>query len=69
MSLISRSLSSLLVGAMIPAIVALTSGRLAELVGLGSTSAYGAMPLPFFAAAQAMAGYAMSALYAASGTY
>ncbi|WP_089683651.1 YbfB/YjiJ family MFS transporter [Billgrantia gudaonensis] len=69
LSLISRSLSSLLVGAMIPAIVALTSGRLAELVGAKEHKRLWGHATAVFAAAQAMAGYAMSALYAASGTY
>jgi len=69
LTLIGRSLSSLLVGAMIPALVALTSGRLAELVGPAAHKRLWGYATAVFAAAQAIAGYAMSALYSASGTY
>lgn len=69
LSLISQSLSSFLVGAMIPGIVALTSGRLAEMVGPVAHKKRWGQATAAFAAAQAAAGYAMSALYTAWGTY
>lgn len=66
---VSRSISSLIVGAMIPGIVALTSGRLAELVGPTAHKRLWGYATAAFAGAQALAGYGMSALYANSGTY
>ncbi|WP_136064002.1 YbfB/YjiJ family MFS transporter [Modicisalibacter radicis] len=68
-ALLSRSLSSLIVGAMIPGIVALTSGRLAELVGPAAHKRLWGRATAAFAAAQALSGYGMSALYDAWGTY
>ncbi len=68
-ALLSRSLSSLVVGAMIPGIVALTSGRLAELVGPTAHKRLWGRATAAFAAAQALSGYGMSALYDALGTY
>lgn len=68
-AIISRSLSSLIVGAMIPGIVALTSGRLAELVGPRAHKRIWGQATAAFAAAQALSGYGMSALYDALGSY
>lgn len=69
LALVSRSLSSLLVGAMIPGVVALTSGRLAELVGPQAHKRMWGWATASFAAAQALSGYGMSAWYATLGTY
>ncbi|MBT2785516.1 YbfB/YjiJ family MFS transporter [Halomonas sp. ISL-106] len=69
LALLSQSISSFMVGAMIPGIVALTSGRLAELVGPTAHKKLWGQATAAFAAAQALAGYAMSALYGAWGTY
>ncbi|SJN15122.1 major facilitator superfamily MFS_1 [Halomonas citrativorans] len=69
LALISQSVSSFMVGAMIPGIVALTSGRLAELVGPIAHKKIWGQATAAFAAAQAVAGYAMSALYGVWGTY
>lgn len=69
LSLLSQSVSSFMVGAMIPGIVALTSGRLAELVGPTAHKKLWGQATAAFAAAQAAAGYAMSALYGVFGTY
>jgi predicted MFS family arabinose efflux permease len=66
---ISRSASSFLVGAMIPGIVALTSGRLAELAGPAQHKRLWGQATATFAAAQAFSGYGMSALYDAWHTY
>ncbi|WP_434986356.1 YbfB/YjiJ family MFS transporter [Vreelandella zhaodongensis] len=69
LALVSRSVSSFVVGAMIPGIVALTSGRLAELVGPTAHKKLWGQATAAFAAAQALSGYAMSWLYVAWGTY
>ena len=69
LALLSKSVSSFMVGAMIPGIVALTSGRLAELVGPTAHKKRWGQATAAFAAAQAVAGYAMSALYDVWGTY
>lgn len=65
----SRSASSFMVGAMIPGIVALTSGRLAELAGPADHKRLWGQATATFAAAQAVSGYGMSALYDAWSTY
>lgn len=62
-------LSSVVVGALVPGIVALTSGRLAELVGPERHRQVWGLATAAFAAAQAGAAYAMAALYAAAGSY
>lgn len=67
--MLSRSVSSFMVGAMIPGIVALTSGRLAELVGPAAHKKLWGRATAAFAAAQAISGYGMSALYDHWGTY
>nr|WP_240513134.1 YbfB/YjiJ family MFS transporter [Halomonas campaniensis] len=69
LALLSQSVSSFMVGAMIPGIVALTSGRIAELVGPTAHKKLWGQATAAFAAAQALAGYAMSALYGAWETY
>jgi len=69
LALASQSVSSFVVGAMIPGIVALTSGRLAELVGPIAHKKLWGQATAAFAAAQALSGYAMSGLYVAWGTY
>lgn len=69
LALLSQSISSFMVGAMIPGIVALTSGRIAELVGPTAHKKLWGQATAAFAAAQALAGYAMSALYGAWETY
>lgn len=66
---LNRSLSSLLVGALIPGIVALTSGRLAELVGPTAHKRIWGQATAAFAAAQALSGYALSGLYDLQGSY
>lgn len=69
LALLSQSVSSFMVGAMIPGIVALTSGRLAELVGPTAHKKLWGQATAAFAGAQAVAGYAMSALYGVWGSY
>lgn len=69
LALLSQSVSSFKVGAMIPGIVALTSGRLAELVGPTAHKKLWGQATAAFAAAQAVAGYAMSALYGTWSSY
>lgn len=54
---------------MIPGIVALTSGRLAELAGPAAHKRLWGRATAAFAAAQALSGYAMSGLYAHLGSY
>lgn len=69
LALVSQTLSSFLVGALVPGLTALTSGRLAEIVGpSGHKKAWG-QATAAFAAAQALSGYGMSAAYNALGTY
>ncbi len=68
-ALLFRSLSSFIFAAMIPCLVALTSGRLAELVGPEQHKRVWGQATAAFAAAQAIAGYGMSALYDWWGTY
>ena len=68
-SFFSRSLSSFLVGAMVPGLVALTSGRIAELVGPTEHKRFWGYATAVFALAQAISGYAMSALYTMWGSY
>ncbi len=62
-SLVSRSLSSFIVGAMVPGLVALTSGRIAELVGPTEHKRFWGYATAVFALAQAISGYTMSAFY------
>ncbi len=69
LALLTQSVSSFMVGAMIPGIVALTSGRLAELVGPTAHKKLWGQATAAFAAAQAVAGYSMSALYDTWGSY
>lgn len=69
LSLLSQSLSSFFVGALVPGIVALTSGRLAELVGPQAHKKVWGLATAAFAAAQAASGYSLSALYTSWGSY
>lgn len=61
--MISRSLSSFTVGAMVPGIAALTSGRIAELAGPANHKRYWGLATAIFATAQALSGHSMSILY------
>ena len=54
---------------MVPGVVALTSGRIAELVGTAEHKRYWGIATAVFAAAQAFSGYVMSGLYEAWGNY
>ncbi|UTV29526.1 YbfB/YjiJ family MFS transporter [Photobacterium atrarenae] len=63
------SLSSFLVGAMIPGIVSLTSGYLAEIVGVQQHKQVWGLATAGFAVVQALSGMAMSAFYDQSGSY
>lgn len=65
----TRSLSSILVGALVPGIVALCSGRLAEMVDPIEHKRLWGRATAAFAMAQAVAGYGMSGLYAVIGDY
>ncbi|MCO5785056.1 MFS transporter [Pseudomonas sp. G11-1] len=67
--LLSNSVSSFLVGAMVPGLVALTSGRLAELGGPAEHKRLWGYATAAFAVLQAASGYAMSGLYALLGSY
>ncbi|EZQ19179.1 MFS transporter [Halopseudomonas bauzanensis] len=67
--LLSNSISSFLVGAMVPGLVAMTSGRLAELGGPAEHKRLWGYATAAFAVLQAASGYAMSGLYAMLGTY
>ena len=51
------------VGAMVPAVVALTSGLIAELAGPAENKRYWGTATAIFALTQAFSGYFMSALY------
>lgn len=61
--LVGRTLSSFIVGAMVPGIVALTSGRIAELIGSANHKRFWGMATVVFAVSQVLSGYIMSALY------
>ncbi len=65
----SLAISSFVVGALVPGIVTLTSGRLSELVGPQAHRRYWGIATTSFAAAQAAAGLGMSAYYDAQGHY
>lgn len=58
-------ISSFLVGALTPGLVAVASGRVAEIVGRDAHQRNWAMMTFMFALIQALAGYAMAALYGA----
>lgn len=66
---VARSISSLLVGALVPGVVALTSGRLAELGGPEAHRQLWGRATAAFAAAQALSGYLMSMLFVVSASY
>ena len=67
--LLTNSISSFLVGAMVPGLVALTSGRLAELGGPAEHKRLWGYATAAFAVLQAASGYAMSGLYELIGSY
>ncbi|WP_353156614.1 YbfB/YjiJ family MFS transporter [Herminiimonas fonticola] len=64
-----RSTSSLIVGVMVTGLVALTSGRIMELVGPTAYKRVWGMAAASFSSAQALSGYGMSALYGVLGSY
>lgn len=64
-----RSASSLIVGVMVTGLVALTSGRVMELVGPTAYKRVWGMGAASFSSAQALSGYGMSALYGILGSY
>ena len=64
-----RSTSSLIVGVMVTGLVALTSGRVMELVGPTTYKRVWGMAAASFSSAQALSGYGMSALYGLLGSY
>ncbi|ODC02924.1 MFS transporter [Terasakiispira papahanaumokuakeensis] len=68
-SIVSLSLSSFVVGAMIPGIVALTAGRLSEIAGPTNHKKIWGLATAIFAVAQAAGGYALSSIYAVQETY
>ncbi|MHC6527422.1 YbfB/YjiJ family MFS transporter [Vibrio proteolyticus] len=63
------AVSSFLVGAMIPGVVSLTSGRLAELVGVLHHKKMWGLATAMFALIQALSGSAMSAFFDWQGVY
>lgn len=67
--LISNSISAFLVGALVPGLVAMTSGRLAELGGPAEHKRLWGYATAAFAVLQAASGYAMSGLYEMIGSY
>lgn len=62
-SLIILTISSFIVGALVPGIVALASGRIAELVGARKHKQFWGLATATFAIAQAISGYGMSLIY------
>ncbi len=63
------SVSSFVVGAMVPGVVSLTSGRIAEVVGPVLHKKYWGWATAIFALAQAISGYGMSLLYEYLASY
>lgn len=68
-TLVNQTLSSFIVGAMVPGIVVLTSGRIAELIGSAEHKRFWGMATLVFAISQALSGYAMSAMYESWQSY
>ncbi|OOE50565.1 hypothetical protein BZG12_13805 [Salinivibrio kushneri] len=68
-SMASITVSSFVVGAMIPGIVALTAGRLSEIMGPAGHKKIWGMATAMFAASQAAGGYALAFVYSFLGTY
>ncbi|WP_375748287.1 YbfB/YjiJ family MFS transporter [Vibrio sp. HN007] len=68
-SFVSYTLSSFLVGAMLPSIVALVSGTLYTLVGAELHKQFWGVATFVFAALQAVSGYTMSLWYSTHGSY
>lgn len=69
LAFVSQCVSSFVVGMLSPGIVAVMSGRIAELVGPQAHKRIWGITTASFAAAQAAAGYAMSGLYERWLTY
>jgi len=67
--LLSRSVSSFLVGAMIPGVVGLTSALLAQWLGAAKHKQFWGLATAVFALTQALSGYGMSALFVELGSY
>ena len=67
--LVFRTTSSFIVGAMVPGIVALTSGQIAELAGADGHKRFWGIATAVFAVAQALSGQMMSVFYAAWKSY
>lgn len=65
---VARSCSSFVVGAFVPGVVALTSGRIAELVGMDAYARHWGRATALFALGQAVAGYGMAGFYAVVGS-
>lgn len=65
----ATTVSSFVVGALVPGMVAVTSGRLAELVGPQLHTRIWGWATAFFALAQAGAGYGLAGLYGLWGSY
>ena len=68
MAWLSQTVSSLVVGALTPGIVAIVSGRLAELVGPHTHQKVWGRATAAFALAQAVGGYSMAAIFAWTGS-
>lgn len=67
--IVALALSSLVVGAMVPAIITLTAGTVVELSPAARRQQIWGWATLSFALTQAIGGFAMSRLYAASGSY
>lgn len=68
-SVVGLALSSVVVGALVPGMVVLASGRFAELVGPGQHRRVWGYGTAAFAASQAMAGYGYAALFSIAESY
>ncbi|RDD63325.1 YbfB/YjiJ family MFS transporter [Ferruginivarius sediminum] len=68
-SMTATTISSFVVGALVPALVVLTSGRLVELVGPHLQTRIWGWATGVFAAAQAAAGYGLAGLFGLWGSY
>ncbi|MBS64585.1 YbfB/YjiJ family MFS transporter [Salinisphaera sp.] len=67
--LVARSVSSFAVGALVPGVVAITSGRIAALVGAQNHKAFWGKATALFAIGQAASGYAMAGALSVTGDY
>jgi hypothetical protein len=66
---LALGLSSVIVGALVPGMVVLAAGRVAELTGPATQARIWSRMTLVFALAQAVAAQAMTALVGATGTY